>query len=367
MADDIAVPTQSAPQVSQTQPTSFGAAVAPVAQSAAQAPIVGTSPQWVATSQPMAAPAPAVQAQMGVQTPQYSPTPSSYQTPQATPQQDNPYKEAFNKVVGLLSSPVQFPFQGQQSTQTPAVGQGNYGSQQTTPFNNAVAPTSTPGINSNQGFSNGSSQTSLQSQQQAPGISEASLQIVDHFGPDAPAILNDYSCKLEDSLAKTTGQLQKGVGLLKQLNTEHKAYKQILTNPNILANYTTKFFGPQGPYPVAKAQAAQAARTAPGPTVGQRPATQAPGTQAPTAQQVAAARQQQQQQIAAQASAAGQRPAPQRPQMPAPPSPQAKGTPTDFWNSFGSASDRDPQNAWKYLNAAQQNPEIFRQKLLVME
>tara|TARA_B100001250_G_scaffold159117_1_gene136657 strand:+ start:3480 stop:3935 length:456 start_codon:yes stop_codon:yes gene_type:complete len=151
------------------------------------------------------------------------------------------------------------------------------------------------------------------------------------------------------------------------LNTEHKAYKQILTNPNILANYTTKFFGPQGPYPVAKAQAAQAARTAPGGTVGQRPATQAPGTQAPTAQQVAAARQQQQQQIAAQASAAGQRPAPQRPQMPAPPSPQAKGTPTDFWNSFGSASDRDPQNAWKYLNAAQQNPEIFRQKLLVME
>ena len=322
MADGIAAPTQSAPQASQTQPTSFAAPVAPVAQSAAQAPVVGT-----------------------------------------TPQQDNPYKEAFNKVVGLLSSPVQFPFQGQQSTQTPAVGQGSYASQQTTPFNNAVAPTSTPGINSNQGFSNGSSQTSLQSQQQAPKISEASLQVVDHFGPDAPAILNDYSCKLEDSLSKTTGQLQKGVNLLKQLNTEHKAYKQILTNPNILANYTTKFFGPQGPYPVAKAQAAQAARTAPGGTVGQRPATQAPGRPAPTAQQVAAARQQQ----AAAQAAAGQRPAPQRPQMPAPPSPQAKGTPTDFWNSFGSASDRDPQNAWKYLNAAQQNPEIFRQKLLVME
>ena len=147
------------------------------------------------------------------------------------------------------------------------------------------------------------------------------------------------------------------------MNTEHKAYKKILTNPNILANYTTKFFGPQGPYPVAKAQAAQAARTAPGGTVGQRPATQAPGRPALTAQQVAAARQQQ----AAAQAAAGQRPAPQRPQMPAPPSPQAKGTPTDFWNSFGTASDRDPQNAWKYLNAAQQNPEIFRQKLLVME
>ena len=53
--------------------------------------------------------------------------------------------------------------------------------------------------------------------------------------------------------------------------------------------------------------------------------------------------------------------------MPVPPAPQAQGKPEDFWNNFGSASDRDPQNAWKYLTAAQQNPEIFRQKLLVME
>jgi hypothetical protein len=89
-----------------------------------------------------------------------APTPSSYQEFQAPQPQDNPYKEAFNKVVGLLSSPVQFPFQGQQSTQTPAAGQANYGSQQTTQLASQVAPTSTPGINSNQGYSNASSQTS---------------------------------------------------------------------------------------------------------------------------------------------------------------------------------------------------------------
>jgi hypothetical protein len=53
--------------------------------------------------------------------------------------------------------------------------------------------------------------------------------------------------------------------------------------------------------------------------------------------------------------------------MPVPPAPQAQGNPEDFWNNFGTAADRDPQNAWKYLNAAQQNPEVFRQKLLVME
>jgi hypothetical protein len=54
--------------------------------------------------------------------------------------------------------------------------------------------------------------------------------------------------------------------------------------------------------------------------------------------------------------------------MPVPPQPQqTQGNPADFWNSFGSLADRDPANAWRYLNAAQQNPDVFRQKLLVME
>ena len=344
MQDATVAPTQSAPQVSPTQPTSY---VAPAAQSAAQAPAVATSPQWVAGSQPMAAPAPAVQAQMGVTTPQYSPTPSSYQESQVSQPQDNPYKEAFNKVVGLLSSPVQFPFQGQQSTQTTAAGQANYASQPTTQYSNPVQPTSTPGINNNQVYSNDSSQTSTgitQEQLAASGVSQASLQVIDHFGADAPAILNDYACKIEDSLIKTDTQLKQGVNLLQELNKEHKAYTKILTDPNVLADYTTKFFGPQGPYPVSKQ--APAAPASAGQTVGQQFQNRVPAqpqTQAPTAA------------------------APQRPEMPVPPQPQAAATPGDFWNNFGNAADRDPQNAWKYLNAAQQNPEVFRQKLLVME
>ena len=340
-------PTQSAPQVSPTQPTSY---VAPAAQSAAQAPAVATSPQWVAGSQPMAAPAPAVQAQMGVTTPQYSPTPSSYQEYQAPQQQESPYKEAFNKVVGLLSSPVQFPFQGQQSTQTPAAGQANYASQAATQYSSPVAPTSTPGINNNQVYSNDSSQTSTgitQEQLAASGVSEASLQVIDHFGANAPEILNDYACKIEDSLVQTDAQLKQGVSLLKELNAEHKAYTKILTDPDVLADYTTKFFGPEGPYPVNQQQAAAPATA--GQSVGQQFQKQAPQTQAPQTQ--------------AQAPAA----APQRPEMPVPPQPQTAATPGDFWNNFGNAADRDPQNAWKYLNAAQQNPEVFRQKLLVME
>ena len=109
-------------------------------------------------------------------------------------------------------------------------------------------------------------------------------------------------------------------------------------------------FGPNGPFPVSQAPAAPQGRS-----VGQQFQTQAPAAPtAPVAQRQAAAPQ-------------TQAPAPTRPEMPVPPAPQAQGNPTDFWNNFGSASDRDPQNAWKYLTAAQQNPEIFRQKLLVME
>jgi hypothetical protein len=115
-----------------------------------------------------------------------------------------------------------------------------------------------------------------------------------------------------------------------------------LTDPDVLADYTTKFFGPNGPHPLNQQQQQQQQRPVP------------------------------QQQVQGQAQRVAQQPrqqvqAPQRPQMPVPPQPQAAATPGDFWNNFGNAADRDPQNAWKYLSAAQQNPEIFRQKLLVME
>ena len=157
MQDATVAPTQSAPQVSPTQPTSYAA---PVAQTAAQAPVVGTTPQWVAPSQPMAAPMSQAPAQTAVPYQNSAPTAYSPQVSQAPQQQESPYKEAFNKVVGLLSSPVQFPFQGQQSPQTQAIDPASYASQQTTQFANQAAPTYTPGINSNQGYSANSSQTS---------------------------------------------------------------------------------------------------------------------------------------------------------------------------------------------------------------
>ena len=132
MQADTAMPTQSAPQVSPTQPISYAAPV--MQQTAAQAPAVATTSQWVAPYQQAVAPAPQMQAQMGVANP-YSPTQYYPQAEVSAPQAENPYKEAFNRVVGLLSSPVQFPFQAQQSGATQQTAQANYGSQAATPYN----------------------------------------------------------------------------------------------------------------------------------------------------------------------------------------------------------------------------------------
>ena len=181
MQDATAQQTQSAPQTSPTQQSSY---VAP------QAPAVSGNSQWVAPSQTQQAPAPVAQAQMGVQGIQYNPTQYSPQVQQAAPQAENPYKDAFTKVVGLLSSPVQFPFQGQQSTANPAADQANYGFQQTTPYSNGAQQTYMPSSNSNQAYSNSYSQTSPEITDQQllqNGVSETSLEVINHFGADAPA------------------------------------------------------------------------------------------------------------------------------------------------------------------------------------
>ena len=334
MQDATAQQTQSAPQASPTQQSSY---VAPQTQA------VSGNSQWVAPSQPQQAPAPVAQAQMGVQGIQYNPTQYQPQTPQATPQADNPYKDAFNRVVGLLSSPVQFPFQGQQSVASPATEQGNYGYQQTTQYSNPAQQTYTPSNNNSQAYSNNSSQTSQVLTEEAllaNGVSPASIEVIQHFGADAPAVLNNYACQIEDSLITTNQQLQEAVSLLQEMSNEHKAYEQILTDPDVLADYTCEFFGENGPYPVEDEAPAY--------------------PQAPTF-----AGQQLPNPAAAQGQAQAQAPA--RPQMPVPPQPQAPANSEDFWKDFGGAADRDPQNAWRYLNAAQQNPQVFRDKLLVME
>ena len=100
---------QSIPQTSQVPaavaPSSY-LAPAPQAVSVPQAAPVAYQ---VGTSYPQAVP----QA-----VPSYQSAPTQYALQSPSESQGNPWESAFNKVVNLLSSPVQSPFQGQPSPTT---------------------------------------------------------------------------------------------------------------------------------------------------------------------------------------------------------------------------------------------------------
>jgi len=106
---------------------------------------------------------------------------------------------------------------------------------------------------------------------------------------------------------------------------ENLAYNEILTNPDVLSDYTLKFFGPEGPYPVYENEAQLETRGYPTQEVGQ----------------------------------------PQLGQFPAPPAAAAPQQPENFWGTFSDLMNRDPQNAWRVLNQAQ--PQTVANKLFVME
>ena len=118
-----------------------------------------------------------------------------------------------------------------------------------------------------------------------------------------------------------------------QEHQENLAYNEILTNPDVLSDYTLKFFGPQGPYPVYENE--QQLETQGYPTAPQPQATN--------------------NNVMAQV---GQN-------FPAPPEAAAPQQPENFWGSFNETMARDPQNAWKVLNQVQ--PNTVQNKLFVME
>jgi len=107
---------------------------------------------------------------------------------------------------------------------------------------------------------------------------------------------------------------------------ENLAYNEILTNPDILSDYTLQFFGPQGPYPVYESEQELETRGYPtGPARGYADLSQ----------------------------------------MPAPPQAAAAQQPVDFWGSFKQQMDVDPSQAWRLINQA--SPQAMAQKLFVME
>ena len=332
---------QSIPQTSQVPaavaPSSYVAPAPSNYQAApmAQAPVAAPVQYQVGTSYPQAVPQAA---------PNYQSAPSQYALQsQSAETATSPWESAFNKVVNLLSAPVQSPFQGQPS-QTTQYAPANYGQQ----YSNQVTPQSAPQTWSrNQAYSPNSSQISSAISSTLDGLNPTlevqsaiadylqlnaeSRHVVDAYGWNAPAVLNNYALQLEGMLdsavawgSKAQETLQRYANFSVAEHQENLAYNEILTNPDVLSDYTLKFFGPEGPYPVYENE--------------QELVTPGYPTQQvdPTANY-----------------------------MPAPPSAAAPQQPENFWGNFKQQMDYDPSQAWRILNQAQ--PQVVANKLFVME
>jgi hypothetical protein len=192
------------------------------------------------------------------------------------------------------------------------------------------------------------------------GISNESLEVLAHFGAEAPAKLNAYSCQVEDALLEALGHQQQQAqaiaeqvdyiervqAVLQAAGADREAMMHILTDPRTLADYTEKFFSADGPYPIqTPAEEARAAL--------EQGMVQPGGPLMPPAENP---RMDINQQIAY-----------QRPQMPSMPNPSgAYGGPAgDPWSEFSRAMDVNPAEAWKVLAAA--SPDAVRRKVLFME
>ena len=311
-------PTAVAPSSYVVAAPAAPAAPAPTYQAAAPGPVT----YQVGTSYPQAVPQ---------TSPSYQSAPTQYapQSPSEAPQ-SNPWESAFNKVVNLLSAPVQSPFQAPQSAPT-SYTPANYGIPSAQPTPQSGTQTSYP----SQAYSPSSSQTSsnpsLAEIADYVGLSQESRQVMDAFGIEAPALLNNYALQLEGMLDSAVAWGQEAQDVIQRYaqfavneHQENLAYNEILTNPDVLSDYTLKFFGPEGPYPVYESEnqlETPGYRTA--------PATASYGD------------------------------------FPAPPAADAPQQPENFWGTFNDMMARDPQNAWRVLNQAQ--PATVANKLFVME
>ncbi len=313
--------------------------------------------------------APAQSAQPSYQTAsvpqQAEQVPASYQ--QAAPQA-NPWQQAFERLSDSLTATRSSQPQAAYSTPTPQAPPT-----QTQAWPASVAPQyqaapSTSGLQTSipqatqayyqaptQAPSYNNEQTAPASDEYLGSVSNESLEVLEHFGAEAPALLNRYSCVVEDALLAQAQQTAEVMQAAEQLNIslesakqvieaaaeDNAAYHVMLTNPDMLSAYVNDFFGPEGPYPTETAQDRLAAEVAANEARFQPPATVTAPAQPPAA-------------------------AYQRPQMDMPqPGVQAPQGGDDFWSTFSAISDRNPQAAWQMLSQA--GPDALRSKILVSE
>lgn len=305
-----------------------------------------------ATSQPQVSQAsPTSQAPVAPQVPAYQ---ASAPVAQASAQ-GNPWQEAFQALSASLNtsspSPAQVPSSAYQ-TPTPQVNtQATWASPQ--PHQQAqylAAPTYSPQP-STQAYSQSpapqqlSQQVSQQQGVQQPSdaylsqISNESLEVLEHFGAEAPALLNKYACAVEDALVEQVQRGQSQALMLKAAGEERSAMNLMLTNPDVLADYVNGFFGPDGPYPTETRD-----------------------------ETVTREQQESRAQFEAEIQAQEQGRVPQafsRPEMDMPTPGRQQNAANDFWGGFSQMMDNSPENAWKYLSQAPQG--ALSTKMLVQD
>ena len=275
------------------------------------------------------------------QVPTYQPAAAQ----QASAPQGNPWQEAFQALSASLntSSPsqTQVPSSAYLTPTPQASPQANWASPQTTyapSANQTYSPqVSTPSYTA-QAPMQGQSQEAV-SDAYLSQISDASLEVLEHFGAEAPVLLNQYACAVEDALIEQVQAVQSQSLMLEAAGEERAAMNLMLTDPDVLADYVNDFYGPEGPYPTeTDAEAYQ--------------------------RQQYEARAQFEQEIIAQEQ--GQIPQNfQRPEMAMPTPGRQVNQANDFWGGFGQMMDNNPENAWKYLAQAPQG--ALQAKMLVQE
>ena len=172
------------------------------------------------------------------------------------------------------------------------------------------APSAQPTSYSNGYTTQTSSPTSTDAQQSVQ-LSPETTAVVNHFGIEAPGILNQYATVLEDALIQQHN-------VLENVAARGLAMETILTNPDHLADYTDRFFTEV--YPVDETASTENYQ----PRYDQLPAVPASaGAGAPSAD------------------------------------------PQTQWQGFGQVMNQNPEQAWRYLS--QMGPEAFRSKLLFLD
>ena len=170
-------------------------------------------------------------------------------------------------------------------------------------------------------------------------ISDESLEVLEHFGAEAPQLLNTYACAVEDALIEQVQRGQSMSLMLEAAGEERAAMNLMLTDPDVLADYVNDFYGPEGPYPTETAE-----ETA--------------------IREQYEARAQFEAEIEAQEQ--GQVPQSfQRPEMDMPTPGRQVNVANDFWGGFSQMMDQNPEQAWQYLAQAPQG--ALGAKMLVQD